>query len=290
MPKIVWKKNVVLAPYSTYKVGGEAKLMTSIHSSKEAQEAITYCKENQIRYYVLGKGSNTLFDDRGFDGAILLNQIEYLNIDQNRVDVGSGYSFPKLARVAAKQELSGLEFAGGVPASVGGAVYMNAGANGQEVSDVIHSVDYYDEERGFQTYTFNDMDFQYRSSSFHQRKGMILGATFNLKPLKGVQDTLRAYLHKRQMSQPLKEPSCGCVFRNAKEQSAGALIDQLGLKGYQIGEAKVSPIHANFIVNIGYASSKDILALVEHIENMVYETHQIKLERELRYIPYGEHA
>lgn len=281
-----WKENIVLAPYSTYKIGGKARLFTIVHDQVQLKEALQYCQKHQIPHYILGNGSNTLFEDRGFDGAVILNKLDCFKREGTFVYAGSGISFPKLGLQTARAGLSGLEYAAGVPGTLGGALYMNAGANGQEIKDLVEEVEFMDLKGDVHLLTKDQLLFKYRWSCFHLVKGVILAAKLKLSESNLARENQKAHLLKRQETQPLKEHSCGCVFRNTEELSAGALIDQLGLKGTQIGGAKISERHANFIVNIGDAKSQDVLDLVKLIEAKALEKKGLRLQREIRFVPY----
>ncbi len=281
-----WKENIVLAPYSTYKIGGKARLFTTAQNQEQLKEALLYCQKHQIPYYILGNGSNTLFEDRGFDGAVILNKLDFLEREGSTVYAGSGISFPKLGVQTARAGLSGLEYAAGVPGTLGGALYMNAGANGQEIKDLVEEVEFMDLKGGVHLLTKDQLLFKYRWSCFHLAKGVILAAKLKLTESNCARENQKAHLLKRQETQPLKEHSCGCIFRNTEEVSAGAIIDQLGLKGTQIGGAQISERHANFIVNKGDAKSQDVLDLVTLIETKVFEKKGLKLQREIRLVPF----
>lgn len=286
LSELKWKKDVRLAPYSTYRIGGPAKLFLSLKTKQEAVDALTFCHKEQIPIYILGKGSNTLFADEGFNGAVLLNEIDFFEKDENIIYAGSGLSFPWLGFQTTKMELSGLEYAAGVPGSLGGAIYMNAGAMGQEIKNIVEEVEFLSMNGEIHNFTQEDLLFKYRWSCFHLTKGMILSAKLKLNPSKEAREKQKEHLYKRQASQPLKEASCGCVFRNLDCIPAGALIDELGLKGVSIGDAQISTTHANFIVNKGGAKAQDILSLVKLIEEKAAQKRGLKLQKEIRFIPY----
>lgn len=237
---------------------------------------------------VLGKGSNTLFDDRGFNGTVILNKIVDIEWQEESVRVGAGYSFALLGVQASRKELSGLEFASGIPGTVGGAVYMNAGANGLEVKDVIATVEYIDREGKTHLLQRNDLKFAYRWSMFHEMEGAIAGATFQLSRSSQAKQKQKEILDYRMATQPYKTKNCGCVFRNPEGHSAGRLIDECGLKNTTIGGATISPLHANFIENRGNATAKEIIELMSFIQRTVKERTGIQLEEEVRKIPFEE--
>ena len=276
------KKNVKLAPYTTFHVGGVARYLSIVKTADDVKEAFAFALENHLPHIVLGKGSNTLLKDEEFPGIVIVNKIDFLNIEDERVHVGSGFFFPLLASKAASLELSGLEFASGIPGSVGGAIYMNAGAIGQQTFDTLEEVEFVSINGEEYRFSKRDISYAYRTSEFQKMQGMITGATFGLKKGADVREKMRKMLEQRFSSQPYKAKTAGCFFRNPKEGSAGALIDSLGLKGLTRGGARVSSLHANFIENFDKAKAQDILELVEVIQHIVYEKKGIHLEIEVK--------
>ncbi|KAA8547799.1 hypothetical protein F0562_004228 [Nyssa sinensis] len=241
---------------------------------------------------IIGKGSNCLFDDLGFDGCVILNRIEFLErIESDIYRVGSGFRFNRLGVQCSNEGFTGLEFAGGIPGTVGGATYMNAGANGQEIADVIDSIEIVTTEGKFQTLNRTDLDFSYRSSPFQDMDHLaaIFAVTFRLKHSKSARKRQHEYLERRRISQPVGERSAGSVFRNPSnmEVAAAELIERAGLKGHRVGGAMVSNIHANFFINIGDSTSQDMLQLIGLVKEMVYEKFGVKLKEEVLYVhPY----
>lgn len=279
-------QNYPLKNVCTFKIGGPAKYFTTITSIKEAQEAFLFANEKKLPIFILGKGSNCLFSDKGYNGVVLLNRLDYCTMEKNIVRVGSGYSFARLGKQTARKGWTGLEFASAIPATVGGAIYMNAGATGQETRDTLVGVTYLYSNGKIQKYTKNDLEFCYRYSSFHRMNGMILEGEFYLELGEGSRKIQSDLLKKRLQTQPYQDKNAGCIFRNPPKTSAGALIDQCGLKGYTLGGARVSSLHANFIVNIQSATAEDVLNLIRYIREKVYENTKVQLEMEVRYIPY----
>jgi UDP-N-acetylmuramate dehydrogenase len=276
-----------LSEFSTFGIGGKIAYFSEVNTFFDMQEGILFAKEKKLPFLVLGKGSNCLFDDRGFPGVVLLNKIDFCEWKESSVYVGAGFSFSLLGVHSAKRELSGLEFASGIPASVGGAVFMNAGANGKETFEGLASVEFIDQDGEIRQYKKSELTFGYRTSSFHSMRGAILSATFSLTP-KGplARETQLQIIDYRKKTQPLREKSIGCIFRNPDVLSAGALIDQSGLKGMKVGGAKVSEIHANFIVNDGNATAEDVKKLMKQIQNCVFEKTGVHLEPEVRLVSY----
>lgn len=275
-----------LKEVSTFEIGGPARLFSVVSSVEEMQAVLRYAYLEKIPFFVLGKGSNCLFDDKGFDGLVIQNKISYLKIEGNQVDVGAGYSFSLLGLKTAKEHLSGLEFASGIPATVGGCVFMNAGANGSTTADSLSDVFFVDERGDLCSFAKKDLVFGYRFSSFQEKKGAIVSAKFILTPSLEARDKQFSIIEYRKKTQPYHDPSAGCVFKNPEGTSAGALIEKSGLKGLSVGGAEVSLIHANFIVNRGGASTQDVLTLAKEVERLVKDSTGIKLEMEIRCIPY----
>ena len=282
----VFKKSVYLNTYSTYGIGGKAKFFLEIDTIEAMQSALSVIHKMGERFLVIGKGSNLLFDDRGFNGIVIHNRITHLEWNENEVTVGAGYSFALLGSKTARKGYGGLTFASGIPGSVGGAVYMNAGAEGKETKDPLHSVQFVTKEGELIRFTKEELLFSYRSSPFQQKEGAIVEASFLLQEDKGALVEQKKIMEKRVKSQPLKEKSCGCVFRNPQGEKAGRLIEGLGWKNRAIGGAVVSPIHANFIVNRGNARGSDVRELITAIQEEVKNRYGYTLEVEVKIIPY----
>ncbi len=283
-----FRENEPLSSYSTFQIGGPARFFQEVDTISEMQELIRYCANTKLPYLILGKGSNSLFDDRGFNGLVILNKIAFCTIEEGKVHVGAGYSFSLLGTQTARKELTGLEFASGIPGSVGGAIYMNAGANGAETANTLESVEFVNEEGDLVILKKEDVEFSYRHSSFQKRKGAIVAATFQLVPSPTARAHQLGLLDYRMKTQPYQDPSIGCVFRNPEGHAAGALISQAGLKGKRKGGAEVSLIHANFIVNRGAATAAEVLELAKEVKSEVKAVHGVDLELEVRLIAFEE--
>lgn len=279
-------EGILLKDYSTFRIGGPARYFTAVRSPKEMQEAFLFAQEHTLPFYVLGKGSNTLFDDRGFNGLVIYNKIDHCTLDQNRIAVGGGYSFSLLGIKTSKAGLSGLEFASGIPGSVGGAIYMNAGANGAQAATCIDSVTYLHAHGELKRYAQEELTFTYRTSSFQKMEGAILEAVFILPQNRGAHLKQKEIVSQRIQTQPYHMASCGCVFKNFPEVSAGKLIDACGLKGLTVGGAAVSPLHANFIVNMGTATCADVLELIRTVRAEVERQQGLTLQTEILYLSY----
>lgn len=276
-----------LSQLSTFGIGGPARFFAEVQKIEELQSLLYYCHAQKLPFFVLGKGSNCLFDDRGFDGLVILNKIGFCQFDWPFVHVGAGYSFSLLGTQTARKGWAGLEFATGIPGSVGGAVYMNAGASGTETCETVIEVTFVNERGEIEVIPRDQIEFSYRTSTFQKKKGVIASAKFLLHPSEEARKKQLSIIDYRTRTQPYGERSAGCVFRNPEEQSAGALIQQSGLKGKRIGGAEVSTLHANFIVNKAGATAQDILELATHVKTIVKEKTGVDLEMEVRCIPYN---
>lgn len=286
-------ENESLDKHTSFKVGGKCKAFIDINDAKSCRELVLYCKENNIDFIVMGKGSNLIVDDRGYNGAVLHFGSDYSGIElleNDTVFCKSGTSLSALCLFALENSLSGLEFAWGIPGSVGGAVYMNAGAYGGEISDVIISAEYIDLNGEIHAIVKEDMDFSYRHSCFSGGKGIILGASFKLQ--KGKKEEIRAkmdeLMQRRRDKQPLEYPSAGSTFKRPNGSYASLLIEQCGLKGLSVGGAKVSEKHSGFVINTGKASFNDIMELIEKVRKIVKEKTGYELECEPEIIRYRD--
>ncbi len=276
-----------LKEYSTFGIGGPAAYFAEVQSSDEMLQVLIHCRQNGLPFFILGKGSNCLFDDRGFNGMVILNKIAHLNRPaQGLFEAGAGYSFSRLGTVTAREGWAGLEFASGIPGTVGGAIFMNAGANGSETFGTLQWVDFISKEGEMSRLKKEELQFGYRTSSFHHREGAIVSAAFQLAPSKEAREKQIGIITYRKNTQPYSEKSAGCVFQNTPCEAAGALIDKCRLKGVKIGGAKVSEKHANFIINEADATSQEVLELIELVKQRVKEQTGIELQSEVRYIQY----
>ena len=273
-----------LREFSTFGIGGPIAHFAEVKTVEEMRAGFSFALQRKLPFLVLGKGSNCLFSDQGFPGVVLLNKIDFCVWQDNVVHVGAGHSFSLLGVQSARKNLSGLEFASGIPASVGGAVFMNAGANGHETCESLHAVVYLHVDGTEKTYARDELAFAYRKSPFQSMQGAIVSAKFRLIPRSEARAEQLQIIEHRMKTQPLKEKSIGCIFRNPEGASAGMLIDRCGLKGTQVGGAKVSEIHANFIVNAKDASAKDVAELMALVQKKVFEKTGVHLEPEVRTI------
>lgn len=276
--------SVELKSYTTFGTGGKADFFVCVNNLQQLQYALKWAQDNKQNYFVLGKGSNCIFADEGYRGLVILNQLNDLEAKPPFFMVEAGHSFAHLGFYTAKLGYTGLEFACGIPGSVGGAVYMNAGANASETQNTICWVEHIDENGTLTRYLKKDLEFAYRFSPFQKMKGIVVRVCFELKADPEARDRQKSLLKTRQHSQPLKEKSAGCMFKNPPGNSAGALIEKAGLKGSIIGEVEVSPVHANFLINKGRASSQELMQMLKKVKSKVQQTFQIELETEVLFL------
>lgn len=282
----------LLSELSTWGIGGPAKYFVELHTEVQLLAALRCCHKHNLHFLILGRGSNCLFDDRGFDGCVMLNRINFIEkINPATYRVGSGYAFNLLGVQCSKDGFTGLEFASGIPGTVGGAVFMNAGADGQETADVLKSVEVIMVDGSRRVFQRPELTFSYRKSPFQgmQHFAAIVAATFELKPLPSSRQHQKAYLERRYKTQPISERSAGCVFRNptTTTHSAGAIIEQAGLKGVMLGGAKVSEVHANYLINVEKSTSTDMRSLIKFVKDQVREKVGVELYEEILYVPYN---
>lgn len=283
---VTFQENKPLSEYCTFGIGGPARYFLEVRTISEMQDAIKTCKKKGLPFFILGKGSNCLFDDQGFNGVVIQNKIDFIESDSGTFYVGAGYSFSLLGAQTAREGWSGLEFASGIPATVGGAVFMNAGANGGETCQTLTSVDFVDASGTLHQYPKDELHFAYRTSSFQKMQGAIVAAKFHLFPNLEARKKQIEIVQYRVKTQPYQDKSAGCVFRNPDCAHAGKLIEQFGLKGTRVGGAQVSDKHANFIINAGGATSQNVKELMELINKTIQKQANLKLESEIRFIPF----
>ena len=272
--------------HTTYKVGGPARIYLKVKDVDSLIKTIKYCGKHRVKYLVIGRGSNLLFSDREYEGLIIsLNEcFNEIKVNGSTMIAQAGVPMISLSYQAAKIGLSGFEFMGGIPGSIGGGIYMNAGAYKYDLASVVKTVTLLNEKHEVVTFNNEQMDFSYRHSICQDnRKLIVLEVTFELTAKSP--DEIKAVLDKRKerrmSSQPWNMPSAGSVFRNPQDKPAWQYIDECGLRGYEIGGAQVSPKHSNFIVNNGYASAKDIYDLIMLVQEKVNEKFGVKLRREV---------
>ena len=284
------RQGINLSEFTTWKVGGPAEWFAEPESQQELLALLSWGRQQGQPLRCIGAGSNLLIADRGLAGlSLCLRRLQGSQLDSSSglIDAEAGEPIPSLARKAARAGLSGLEWAVGIPGTVGGAVVMNAGAQGGCTADRLVSAQVVDPalpDRPFRLRA-DQLNFAYRHSRLQAEQLIVLSARWQLEPgqdPRAVSARTSANLHRRTTSQPYQLPSCGSVFRNPEPQKAGQLIESLGLKGLQIGGAAVSELHANFIVNLGDATAADIEALIDAVQRRVRDGHGLELQPEVR--------
>ncbi len=273
--------------HTSFKTGGQADIFIKINDVKSLSFILEGAKALEIPIFILGKGSNLLVSDKGVEGVVIsLSPLDKIKVSGKKITAMAGASLTALCVAAANKGLSGLEFAYGIPGSVGGAVFMNAGAYGGEIADVIDSAQYLTPNGEKGKLKRNEMALGYRKSVFSQNGYIITDATFELKrdnPA-DIWDRMNCFMEKRKAKQPLEYPSAGSTFKRPEGHFAGALIEQNGLKGERVGGAEVSQKHAGFVINKDNATTDDILKLMDKIKTKVFEAEGITLEPEVIFI------
>jgi UDP-N-acetylmuramate dehydrogenase len=277
--------NEPLAPYTTWKIGGPADALVIPATKDKLVETVKLLNSYRVPWLVIGRGSNLLVGDKGFRGVVIkMNEaLESISFEGKQVYAGAACSFVKLARLAAKEGLTGLEFAGGIPGSVGGAVYMNAGAHGSDVSRILKQAEILLPSGDLIMMQREDLHYAYRHSLLQNSPGIVTEAVFELScgDRKEIAGAMAAYRESRVRTQPLQFACAGSVFRNPENGHAAKLIEAAGLKGQRVGGAEVSIKHANFIVNIGQATAQDVLTLIAQIQSTVKQQFGISLVPEV---------
>lgn len=281
------EENIILKEYTSLKIGGPARFLNLPSSIEEIDYIIKKAKQFNIPYYILGNGSNVLIDDRGVQGLIMITKKQFNKIEliaDETIKAQAGASLANVCQFAYQNSLTGLEFAWGIPASVGGATYMNAGAYGGEIKDVLIKCTYLNEEGKIETLKNKDLNFAYRQSLFSNRNVVILEAEFKLTKGKRtlIKEKMDELFLKRKTKQPLEYPSAGSTFKRPLGNYASALIEQAGLKGYKKKNSMVSDKHAGFVINHNNASSDEFLALIEKIKEIVKNKTGYELECEIK--------
>ncbi len=282
MPSI--QRDVLLQDYSTFGIGGPSDYFCDISSSEDLCQSLYFAKERDLPILIIGNGSNSLFADEGFRGLSLRMRLqEFIEEGKGRYRVGSGFSFARLGQIAAQRGFHGLEFAAGIPATVGGAVFMNAGASGSETQQTLMYVDVITYDGVSLRLLKEDLQFSYRSSLLQSTPYIVTSATFELTSSQTAKEVMQHCVDRRLKTQPYRDRSCGCIFKNpAATLPAGKLIDEQGLKGFSIGDALISSMHANFIVNRGKASAKDVQECILFVKKRVLEATGHLLKHEIK--------
>jgi len=286
-PEIALLKDEPLLNYTYTKTGGPADILAFPKTAEEAKQLFDYCREQAIPWIVLGNASNLIVRDGGIRGVvIMLSEMNQIVVDGTSLIVDAGAKLIDTTYVALHESLTGFEFACGIPGSVGGAVFMNAGAYDGEIQDVFASCDVLLADGQIVTYTKEEMEFAYRHSKLQEQKMIILSSRFDLT--KGDQEQIKKRMDEltelRQLKQPLEYPSCGSVFKRPVGHFTGKLIQDAGLQGLKWGGAQISEKHAGFIVNVDQATATDYVELIAHIQQVIKETFDVTLETEVRII------
>lgn len=286
--KIEIRINEPMSRHTTFRIGGSAALYLIPQSVEALIDLCKMIQESEAEFYILGNGSNVLFADDGFDGAVVsMSALTGIQVKENNVIAESGAHLMNLCKVARDAGLAGIEFAYGIPGSVGGAVYMNAGAYGGEISSVLKESTYLDlNDLTVHVIQSSDHRYGYRESIYKHHNYVILSANFELQ--EGNTDNIGAmmndYMNRRISKQPLDYPSAGSIFKRCPGRYTGQMIENAGLKGYSVGGAQVSEKHAGFIINRGNATAADVLSLIEHIKHVIFEKFGCTLECEMIYV------
>lgn len=279
--------DAMLCEYTTMRTGGPADYLIEAASIQEIQHILSICQAEGLPLLVLGNGSNLLFPDAGYRGVILHigKHFSEVSCAKDRICCEAGAMLSAAAHAASDHALTGLEFASGIPGSVGGAVFMNAGAYGGEINQVLENAQVLVNDH-VEEWPAERFDFGYRHSAVMENNGIVLSAVFHVLPgdRNAILSTMRDLNARRREKQPLQYPSCGSFFKRPTGHFAGALIEQAGLKGFAIGDAQVSELHAGFIINRGHATSKQIFDLMRYVQQTVYQQFGMMLEPEVRLI------
>lgn len=280
---------VPMSAYTTFKIGGNASLMITPSDDEALAVIIKSCRKNGIVPFIIGNGSNMLVSDDGVDTVVInmcRNTTEIKNLGNGYIECNAGANLSKVCNFALENELSGLEFAFGIPGSAGGAAYMNAGAYGGEMKDILVSCTHIDKDGNFGQLSADELGLGYRTSAYEHNGYVITKLLMKLAP--GNYDEIKAkmqeLLQRRKDKQPLEYPSAGSTFKRPEGYFAAALIDECGLKGASIGDAQVSEKHAGFVINKGHAKSSDVLDLIKHVQDVVYKEKGVVIEPEVRLI------
>ncbi|KUO72050.1 MAG: UDP-N-acetylenolpyruvoylglucosamine reductase [Clostridia bacterium BRH_c25] len=278
--------NESMKNHTSFKLGGPADIFIEPENRLELANAIRVLGENTVPYYIMGNGSNLLVSDKGLRGAVIKigEKFGNITIDENKIITESGVLLSTLSRMAAKRSLAGMEFASGIPGSLGGAVAMNAGAYGGEMKDIVEWVEVLDQDLELVRLQSSEMEFGYRKSVVEPRKYIVIRCCLRLE--KGNPDDIGRIMadlaEKRKTKQPLHLPSAGSTFKRPEGCFAGKLIEDAGLRGFSIGGAQVSPLHCGFVVNNGKATAQDVYDLIKHVQKIVFEKFDVRLEPEVR--------
>ncbi len=287
IPKEKIIKNEIMSKHTSFKVGGPVDLFITVETIEQLKDTIKILKHQNIEYKVIGNGSNLLVKDEGYRGAIIKPSFNSIEIKEDIVEVGAGVKNGMLAQKLLQKELTGFEFAAGIPGTIGGAMVMNAGAHGREMKDIVDAVTYYNcENDEIETIKKEECNFEYRNSKFKNSNVIIIKAILKLQKANSIEikQKMDEYKQFRIEKQPIEYPSAGSTFKRGADFITAKLIDEAGLKGYTVGGAQVSEKHAGFIINKNNATATDIINLIEEVQKIVYEKFNKKIELEIEII------
>lgn len=291
LQEIVSKKNILknepMSKHTSFRIGGNADYFVVVNSVEELKNVIDLSNKNNIKFYIIGNGTNLLVKDGGIRGLVIKLELKNFKIKKNANEIlitaESGMSLGTLASIALKEEIAGLEFLAGIPGTIGGAIRMNAGAYGSEIKDILLKSRYMTYDGKIKTLNLNEHKFEYRNSIFSALDGIVIDTT--IKGKKGtkreIEEKIKEYSKSRKEHQPLEYPNAGSTFKRTSIMPTAQMIDKCGLKGFSIGDAEVSTKHAGFIINKGKATAKDVLELVAHIKKEVKKKFDIDIELEI---------
>jgi len=284
------KYNEPMAKHTSFKIGGPAQCFINAESVEEIKQICKVASKNDINLTIIGNGSNLLVTDNGINGIVVKVNIKKFELefsnDNVSLIVGAGNKLGEIAQKLLRNEITGFEFAAGIPGTIGGAVRMNAGAYGKEMKDIVETVKYMDYDGNIYEKSNKDLEFEYRKSMFAKNKFIILEAKLKLQKgnAQDIKDKMLEFEQSRKQKQPLEFPSAGSTFKRGTDFITAKLIDEAGLKGYRVGGAMVSTKHAGFVVNENNATAQDVLNLVKHIKQEVYKKFNKKIELEIQVI------
>jgi len=277
-----------MSKHTTFRIGGPADFYLCPHSTKEVQQTVQICKEENLPYFILGNGSNLLVSDKGYRGAIiqLWKNFSDISVKDCCITAKAGALLSKVAAEALEEGLTGMEFASGIPGTIGGAVFMNAGAYGGEMKDIIKEVKVLDDQGEIRVLSNEEMKLGYRTSIVKEKGYTVLSAVLQLKKgeVSVIRETMEDLKNRRTSKQPLDMPSAGSTFKRPEGYFAGKLIMDSGLRGFSVGGAQVSEKHCGFVVNKGGATAEDVTALIREVQRRVKEKFGVELETEVRFL------
>lgn len=282
--------NEPMKKHTTFKIGGPAQIFIKIDNIEDLKKILLFANKNNQQVTIIGNGSNLLVLDKGIKGITLNIRIEKIDIEKKgekvKIIVGAGEKIRKLARICLQEQITGLEELSGIPGTIGGAIRMNAGAHGKEMKDIVKTVKCMDYQGNERTFTNEELEFSYRSSIFKKEKYIITQIELSLQKgqKEDIKEKMEEYALYRKEKQPIEYPSAGSTFKRGNDFITAKLIDEAGLKGYHIGDAEVSTKHGGFVINKGNATAKDVLELIEHVKNEVYNKFKKRIELEIEII------